>query len=375
MAESESQDKTEQPTPKRQEDAKQKGQVARSRELNTMMVMLVGTAGLLLMGKNILQDLASLVTDSLTVSRAELFDDRNIINTFSNTVIDALLLLVPFLVLMVVVAVIAPLLISGWSFSLQAISFKWNKLDPVKGMGRVFAWRGVVELLKALAKFALVLVAVSILLWNGRDDFLILAREPIEVGLTHAVSNIGWAFFLVSLVLIIVALVDVPFQLWDHSKQLRMSKQEVRDENKDTEGSPEARGHIRNMQREISQRRMMDKVATADVIVTNPTHFSVALKYDQDSMKAPIVVAKGADLVAQQIRNVGTINDVPIVSAPPLARSLYYTVKLDQEIPSGLYLAVAQLLAYIYQINNIQGNRSTKPEAPDFPIPDELKRD
>jgi flagellar biosynthetic protein FlhB len=170
-------------------------------------------------------------------------------------------------------------------------------------------------------------------------------------------------------------MVDVPFQLWEHSKQLRMTKQEVKDENKETEGSPEVRGHVRRMQREISQQRMMEAVAEADVIVTNPTHYAVALKYDQTSMRAPVVVAKGADYIAQQIRNLGTINNIPVVSSPPLARSLFHCVKLNAEIPGGLYLAVAQLLAYVYQINEIVGRYTRKPDVPDFPIPDELRRD
>ncbi len=375
MAESSGQEKTEQPTAKRLQDSRDKGQVARSRELNTMLVMLVGAAGLILMGKNILEDLAAIFADALTISRETLFDDTTLLNTFIDMVIDSILLLVPFLILMVIVAVLAPLLVSGWTFSMQAVSFKWDKLSPIKGMGRIFAWTSVLELLKALAKFVLVLFAVSLFLWHSKDDFLFLSKQSIEVGLAHAVSNIGWSFLIVSLVLIIVAMVDVPFQIWNHAKQLKMTKQEVRDENKDTEGNPEVRGRVRQMQQEISKRRMMDKVPTADVIVTNPTHYAVALKYQQDAMKAPIVVAKGADLIAQQIRNIGSISNVPTVSAPPLARSLFYSVKLDQEIPSGLYLAVAQLLAYVYQLNNIQANKNKTSDVPEFPIPDEYKRD
>jgi len=368
-------EKTEQPTSKRLDDARKKGQVARSRELNTMMVMLAGTSGLILMGKSVIEDLVNVVSESLTIKREALFDDNTLLNTFYSTISDALLLLIPFLILMVIVAVLAPLLISGWTFSLQAIGFKWDKLNPIKGLGRIFAWNGVAELLKALAKFTLVLFAVSILLWQNYDDYLLLSKQPVNIALAHAASNIIWAFLLISLVLIIVALVDVPFQIWSHHKQLRMTKQEVKDENKETEGNPEVRGRVRQMQQEISKRRMMENVPTADVIVTNPTHYAVAIKYNQDSMDAPIVVAKGGDLIAQQIRNIGAINDVPIVSAPPLARSLYFSVELDQEIPGGLFLAVAQLLAYVYQLNNIQANSSKIPGVPDFPIPDDLRRD
>jgi len=369
------QEKTEQPSSKRLDDSRKKGQVARSRELNTMMVMLVGTSGLLLMGESILEGLVNVVSESLTIERSTLFDDNTLLNTFYSTITDILFLLIPYFILMSIVALLAPLLISGWTFSPEAIVFKFEKLNPIKGIGRILAWTGVVELLKALVKFTLVLFAVSILLWKNIDDYLMLSKQPIESGLAHAATNIIWSFLLLSLVLIIVALVDVPFQIWNHHKQLRMTKQETKDENKDTEGNPEVRSRVRQMQQEISKRRMMDNVPTADVIVTNPTHFAVALKYDQGSMSAPVVVAKGADLIAQQIRNVGSINDIPIVSAPPLARSLYYSVKLDQEIPGGLFLAVAQLLAYVYQLNNLQANRGKTNEVPDFPIPDDLKRE
>ncbi len=375
MAESSAQEKTEQPTAKRLQDSRDKGQVARSRELNTTLVMLVGASGLIVMGENILQNLAAVAKNALSISRETLFDDTTLMNNFIDAITDSILLLVPFLILMVIVAMLAPLLVSGWTFSVQAMSFKWDKLSPIKGMGRIFAWNGVLELLKALAKFVLVLFAVSLFLWHNKDDFILLSKQSFEVGLAHAVSNIGWSFLIVSLVLIIVAMVDVPFQIWNHAKQLKMTKQEVRDENKDTEGNPEVRSRVRQMQQEISKRRMMDKVATADVIVTNPTHYAVALKYQQDAMKAPIVVAKGADFIAQQIRNIGSINNVTTVSAPPLARSLFYSVKLGQEIPSGLYLAVAQLLAYVYQLNNIQADKNKVPDIPEFPIPDEYKRE
>jgi len=375
MSESSAQEKTEQPTSKRLQDSRDKGQVARSRELNTMLIMLIGASGLLLFGNKILQDLARLATETLTMPRKYLFDDKYLLNTFSSTITEAVTLLTPFLILMVIVAMLAPLLISGWTFSLQALGFKWDKLNPIKGLGRIFAWTGVVELLKALAKFALVLTAVSIFLWSQKDDFMLLAQQSYEPALASAVSAIGWSFLLVSLVLIIVAMVDVPFQIWNHTKQLKMTKQEIRDENKETEGNPEVRGRVRQMQQEISKRRMMDKVPTADVIITNPTHFAVALKYNQDSMKVPIVVAKGADLIAQQIRNIGSLNEVPVVEAPQLARSLFYSVELDQEIPAGLYLAVAQLLAYVYQLNNIYAGTKKAPAVPDFPIPDELRRD
>ena len=356
-------------------NVRKKGQLARSRELNTVLVILAGTSALILMGKGIMEGLASVVSESLTIQREALFNDNALLNTFYSTMTDAFLLLLPFLILMVIVAALAPLLLSGWTFSMSAIGFKWRKLNPVRGMGRIFAWNGVAELLKALAKFTLVLLAVSIFLWKKQDDFLLLSKQSAEVALAHAASNIIWAFLLISLVLIIVALVDVPFQIWDQQKQRCMAKQEAGNQTRETDANPEVQGRVRQTQREILKRRMMDNVSTADIIVTNPTHYAVAIKYDKGSMNVPIVVAKGSDLIAQQIRNAGSINHVPVVSAPPLARSLYFCVKLDQKIPDGLFPAVAQLFAYVYQLSTMQANNSKIPDVPDFPVPDDLRRD
>jgi len=368
-------EKTEQDTSTRLLSMCKKGPLARSRELNTVLVMLAGTSALILIGKGIMEDLAGIVSKSLTIQREALFNDNTLPDTFYSTITDVFLLLLPFLVLMVIVAALAPLLLSGWTFSMPAIGFKWRKLNPVTGMGRIFAWNGVAELLKALAKFTLVLFAVSIFLWQKQDDFLLLSKQSAEVALAHAASNIIWAFLFISLVLIIVALVDVPFQLWDHHNQRRITKLGARNETRESDGNPDEQGRERQMQREILKRRMMENVSTADIIVTNPTHYAVAIKYDKGSMNVPVVVAKGSGLIAQQIRNAGSINDVPVVSVPPLARSLYFSVKLDQKIPDGLFPAVAQLFAYVYQLNAMQVSNSKIPDVPDFPVPDDLRRD
>jgi flagellar biosynthetic protein FlhB len=272
-----------------------------------------------------------------------------------------------------VVVIMTPLGLGGWSFSTKAISFKLEKLDPIKGLGRMFALRGLMELLKVLAKFALVAAISGSILWSLIGELLGLADEPLHAALAHVARLCSWSFLASSCALIIIAAIDVPFQLWQHNKQLKMTKQEVKDENKETDGRPEVKGRIRALQQEFSRRRMMEQVPRADVVITNPTHYAVALRYDHLSTRAPVVVAKGADLIASQIRLVADQHDVTIVLAPPLARALFASTDIDREIPAGLYVAVATVLAYVYQLRHAYENGDMPPEQPDdLPIPDDL---
>ena len=205
-------------------------------------------------------------------------------------------------------------------------------------------------------------------------EILGLGYESLVAGTAHAGHLCINTFIALSASMLVIAAVDVPFQLWDHARQLRMSKQDVREESKDLEGRPEIKGRIRNMQREMARRRMMDEVPKADVVVTNPTHYAVALRYQQDKMSAPRVVAMGADLVAANIRAKAQEHGVTLLEAPPLARALFFNAELDKEIPAGLYLAVAQVLAYVYQLKAARKYGGITPQAPkDLPVPDELQ--
>ncbi len=372
MAQNDGQERTEEATPKRLRESREKGQVARSRELSSMAMLLSSAAALMFMGDGIVAGLLDIFEKNFTVSRERIFDPATLPNLFLQTVFDAVLLLAPLLVLMTVVAVFSSIAISGWNFSSQALAFKWEKLDPIKGMGRVFGARGLIELLKALVKFLLIgAVAVGVL-WSKADAFLNLGDQPVDSALVQMANLLLWSFLAVSLTMILVALLDVPFQLWDHARQLKMSRQEVKDEHKQTEGNPEVRGRIRQLQREMAQRRMMSDVPDADVIVTNPTHYAVALRYDQQNMGAPKVVAMGADLVAAQIRAVAAEHNVPVLSAPPLARALYHSAEIGEEIPAGLYQAVAQVLAYVFHLND--GGEQVA-ELGELPIPEEFQHD
>jgi flagellar biosynthetic protein FlhB len=243
-------------------------------------------------------------------------------------------------------------------------------------MKRIFAWRGLIELLKALFKFLFIGTVAIIFLYGKSDTYLGLGYETLDSAIAHTSNLLIWGFVTISATMVIIAIADVPFQLWDHSQQLKMTHQEVKDDTKDTEGDPELRGRIRRQQREVAQRRMMAEVPKADVVITNPEHYSVALKYDQASMNAPVVVAKGVDVIAMQIRKIANEHNVMLVEAPPLARALHHTTELNEEVPAGLYLAVAKVLAYVFQLKQTPyGSNQQSAKLNDLPIPDDMKYD
>ncbi|WP_456417532.1 flagellar biosynthesis protein FlhB [Thiolapillus sp.] len=367
-------ERTEQPTPKRLREAKEKGQVPRSRELNSTIVLMASAVGLMLLGGVLVEDLAMIMRDAFVIERDKVMDPAALVQQFGAVIGKALWILSPFLALLVLAAMSGPVSMGGFSFSTKAIAFKGSKIDPIKGLGRIFSAKGLMELVKTLAKFLLVAAVSVLLLWSLKTELLSLANESLRQAIAHAGTLSVWAFLALSSVLILVAAMDVPFQLWQHKKQLKMTLKEVKDESKETEGRPEVKGKIRALQREMSQRRMMDKVPDADVVITNPTHYAVALCYEREGGGAPRVVAKGADLVAMRIREIARSHDIAIVSAPPLARALYATTELEQEIPAELYVAVAHILAYVYQLDAAQARGGEEPPPPtDLPVPDEYR--
>lgn len=374
MAENNSgQDKTEEPTAKRLEDSRKKGQVPRSRELNTMAITLVGTLTLVLMSGQLGDGLSQLMSESFTISRVEVFDSSAMLERLRQAIIDTLILLGPFFIIMPVVAIISSVILGGIAFSTEAMAPKLSKLSPMKGFKRMFSVKSLMELLKTLAKFGLVGGVTAILLNYLMDDFLALNTMELHQGVSRMGDLIGWSIVLISSTLILVAAIDVPFQLWDHRKQLKMTRQEIRDEMKETDGRPEVKSRIRQLQHEMAQRRMMDEVPKADVIVTNPTHYAVALRYDQINMGAPKLVAKGADLIAANIRNVAVEANVPIIESPTLARAIYFSTDLDRAIPAGLYLVVAKLLAYVFQLKVYTEQGGINPGQPDLLVPDDFQ--
>ena len=377
MAEDSGQERTEEATPRRKEQAREKGQVPSSRELNTMIMMMVSAGAFALIGPSVVKGIKELVVWNLQLSREQIFDIHTMHSLLEDSLIQAIIVLSPFFLTMLIASFVGPLLIGGLNFSIKSFSFKWDKLDPIKGLGRVFALKGVVELIKALVKFLIIGIVAVIFLYYQFEHYLNLGNQTVTSALPHATELLILAFVIISSSLVLIALVDVPFQIWDYNKQLKMTFQEIKDENKDTEGNPEVRGRAKRMQREISQRRMMSEVPEADVIITNPEHYSIALKYDPKTMAAPVLVAKGVDIIALQIRRIAIENNVLILEAPPLARSLFHTTELNSAIPAGLYLAVAQVLAYVFQLRkkNTASNSYTNHKMKDLDIPSDLKFD
>ena len=375
MAEETGQERTEQATPKKQQEAREKGQVVRSRELSTMMVLLASAGGVFWFGAGLVESLSDVFRTALTPDRAALFEPRHSVEMLTAAVMKGLGEAVPFLILTLVVALIAPALLGGWTFSPAALVIKLDRLDPVRGLSRVFGWMGVIEAVKAVGKFVVVAVAGYFVVAGLFDELLMLSHEPVKQGIAHVGQMVVWAFVTVSVAMIVIVFIDIPFQIWNYNKQMRMTKQEVKQELRDTDGKPEVKTRVRRLQIEMAQRRMMAEVPRADVIVTNPTHFAVALRYDQARMKAPVLVAKGKALIAQEIIRIGRECKVPVMSAPPLARAIYYSTELDQEIPEGLYKAVAQVLAYVYQLKRRRRGWESPVVMDDLPIPEEYRRD
>ncbi len=369
-SESESgQEKTEQPTAKKLRDAKKKGQVPRSKELNSMTIMVFGAMGLLFLGNYMINHISGFMREGFTISRREVFSEQALLENFGSAIAEAMTAIGPFLAMMTVIAIFTPLAIGGWSFSVEAMAFKADRISPLAGFKRMFSSKGLMELIKAVAKFLVVASVAVIFLWSKADEFLGLGAQALSQSLQNGAWLIGQSFLVVSSTLILIAAIDVPFQLWDHSQKLKMTLQEVRDEMKDTEGKPEVKSRIRQVQQEMAQRRMMEKVAEADVIITNPTHYAVVLKYDHGAMSAPLVVAMGKDLIALKIREIAQFHEIEIFEAPPLARALYANCKLDQEIPGHLYFAVAQILAFVFQLRNAREYGTEMPDRPDPYLP------
>lgn len=367
------QEKTEEPSGKRLDDAREKGQVARSRELNNVAMSMVGFLTLMALMNHFGNGIWGITHANFELTRADLFDDMAMIRHFTDAIVQALLLLLPFLAVMVVVAIGSSIALSGFVFSTKALGVKFSKLNPVSGLKRMFSAKTLVELFKSLMKFFLIAGLALLILRMTFDRYLALASLDLVPALVEMNSMLGWSVFLLTAALILVALVDVPYQLWDFKQNLRMTKQEVKDEYKQTEGDPKVKGRIRRLQMEAAARRMMEAVPQADVIVTNPTHYAVAIKYDQLRMNAPQVLAKGVDAIAMNIRKVAEEHKVPIIEAPMLARALYFNTEIGDSIPKGLYLAVAKLLAYVFQLRMWQKGMS-RPRAPgEYPIPEEFR--
>jgi flagellar biosynthesis protein FlhB len=365
MAENENgQERSERPTAKRIEEARKEGQVPRSTELNAAAVLLVSAGGLHFLGGSIGASLLDLMKSALSISPVEALDPGLALSVAAAEMVRAAMVCAPVLALTVIAALAAPLAVGGWNLSFEPLAPNFTKLDPIAGFGRFFSARGAVELGKAFAKFLIVGTVAVAVLRKQSPQILALGAVPVSEGIAQAANLASNALLTVSGGLVLIAAIDVPWQLYQYTQKLNMSRQEIKQEMKESEGAPEVRMRIRRAQREIAKRRMMHEVPKADVVVVNPTHFAVALRYDEHRMRAPLVVAKGTDLVAGRIREIAAEHSVPIFEAPPLARALYHSVEIGSEIPATLYVAVAQVLTYIYQLKTARTSGARPPEPP-----------
>ncbi|TAM60667.1 MAG: flagellar biosynthesis protein FlhB [Rhodanobacter sp.] len=364
MAEDSDQEKTEQPTEKRLRESREKGEVASSRDLSGALVVLAGVAVLMNNGEAALRHARRIFSIGLDYRREALFSGALPGRALHAAVGEALALFGPVAVATLLATLASPLLMGGLNFSAKALQPKFERLDPIKGLGRVFAMRGLVELAKALLKLLFIGLALLLLLRHWQGELQATGRGTVLTGIALSITLLGRAALWFGSILALIGGIDALYQKFDHGKRLRMTKQEVRDEAKETEGNPELKSRVRQVQQMQSRRRMMEALPKADVVVVNPSHFAVALAYDEGRMGAPRVIAKGVDLLAQQIRLVAGSHRIPLVEAPPLARALYATTELGREIPAALYVAVAQVLAYVYQLKQAAAHGETAPPAP-----------
>ena len=370
-----SSEKTEDPTGKRLEEARNKGQIARSRELSTTLVLVASSLMFLLFGSFIAEALFAISGRMFTLSRDETYDPTHMFSAWGVAITEVSTPVLSFMFVSMIAGIYGSIALGGYNFTWYSAAPRFSKLNPLSGMKRMFGVNGLVELLKAFAKFIVIGAMALISLSLFQDEALHLDQEIYPLNIFHALDMIEWAFFLLTLGMVPIALFDVPYQSYKHNEQMKMTKQQVKDERKNSEGDPQVKGRIRKLQYQAAARRMMQEVPKADVVVTNPTHYSVALKYDEHGVRAPVVIAKGSDELAMHIRKIATAHDVPLIPSPMLTRAIYYTTEVDEEIPHKLFMAVAQVLAYVFQLKKYKAGKAKRPKplARDLPIPPDMR--
>lgn len=365
MADENDSERTEPASPRRLEQAREDGQVARSQELNTFALLATVGISIWTLGGQFLSGLTDLMRAGLTLSAGDAFQAEQMARLLGRHGASGFMTIAPVLAVAFLAALIAPLLLNGWLFTLKPLQPNFSRLDPLSGFGRMFSAHGVVELAKALAKVLVVGGVAALVMWTSLDALLSLSQEATFSAAVHAARLVGWTLILMVGGMALIVAIDVPYQLWSHHRKLRMSRAELKREARESEGDPQIKARIRSLQREAARKRMMAAVPKADVVITNPTHYAVALSYKENSMRAPRVVAKGQDLTALRIRELARQHRIPIVEAPPLARALYRHTDLEDEIPETLYTAVAEVLAYVFQLRRFNREGGRAPRVPD----------
>ena len=368
MAEDSDLERTEPASPRRLEQAREKGDVPRSRELATLAVLLASTAVMASLGVTMFHGLTDVMSNSLTFDQRDIDSPTMMGRNLMEAGMEGIWLLMPLAAAVVVAAIASNVMVSGWVFSTQALAPAFSKLNPISGITRMVSMNSLVELVKTMLKSLLIGGVAGWMIWHQRDGILALGAEPLESAIVHFGQITLLTFLAAAAAFALIVGMDVPYQLWSYQRKMRMTKEELRQESKQMEGDPQIKARIRALQREAARRRMMQEVPKADVVVTNPTHFAVAMRYDEKAMSAPVVVAKGSQLVAERIKELARENRVPVVEAPPLARALHRHAEVGDAIPGALFTAVAQVLAYVYQLN--QSMNPSLPEA--WQVPPEL---
>ncbi|MET3130544.1 flagellar biosynthetic protein FlhB [Oxalobacteraceae bacterium GrIS 1.11] len=373
MANDSDAEKTEAASAKRLEQAREEGDVPRSREVATFTVLMTAGCCLWFAGEGLVRRLSAVLVAGLSLNQEQIFDSDVLIQRIGVDIVSVMLSCLPLAGVIMAVALASPLLVGGWLFSSKAFLPNFGKLNPLHGLGNMISSNALVELLKAIAKTIVVGVVAWLVMQHSKQAVLALAVEPLRVGIAHLLSLLGGGFLTIVGALGLIAAIDGPYQIWHYANKLKMTRQEVTQESKESDGNPQIKAKIRQMQREMSRRRMMAAVPTADVVVTNPTHYAVALKYSDNSRGAPQVVAKGSDEVAAKIREIARENKVAILEAPALARALHKHTEIGDEIPEALYAAVAEVLAYVFQLRAYGKNGGARPERPGkLDVPPEL---
>ena len=372
MAESGSAEKTEKPTARRLRNAREEGQIARSREVPAAAITISGVVMIFMLGPTWVERLSAMMAQGFRFDAKALQSPNLLASIFSDQLLDAFILLFPLFAVTGVVAVLASGVTGGFNFTWHGVTPKFSKFNPISGLGRIFGSHALIEVLKSLAKFALVGGVLYLQIQKHLQELLGVGNMGLQPALALAGRLISESVLWLTLSLLLIALIDAPYQRWSFINRLKMSKQEIKDEMKDMEGRPEIKQKIRRRQREIAAARMMRKVKEADVVITNPEHFAVALAYDPTSEGAPIVLAKGADFMAQRIREEAKTHGIEIFEAPPLARALYFTTDLDQSIPEALYHAVAPIIAYVYSLASVHPGSQPMPK-PQPKVPDNMR--
>ena len=347
-------EKTEPATQKKRSDARQKGQVAKSRELITAMLLLVTFMTLRIFAASSIGNLMDVIQMFLTFPENidSAVSTESLINVYIKCLWIFTKIMAPLLIISAVVAIALNYLQVGFLFTLKPLAPKFDKLNPIQGFKNIFSKKAFVEFIKSIFKIVIIgYVIYSYLKTNFEVIPELLALDMLEtaVFIGNTMINTG---IRVAAVLIVMSVFDYAFQFWEHEKSLKMTKQEIKDEYKQSEGNPQVKAKIREKQRQMSLRRMMNEVPKADVIITNPTHFAIAIKYDATKAEAPIVIAKGKDIIAQKIKEIAKDNKIPTVENKPLAQALYKTVEIGDMVPADLYKAVAEVLAFVYSLKN-----------------------